>query len=141
MKLADILGLDLGQTKAILTGKPEATNIETSDGELYYIAKLKEPVTVRCSVDPNIDAFETDEVYIRESALTSEEWVAVDEKKPEDGFYMPNWVVDFSKGHEIPVYQAESIKKWARGQRDNNRDERRKSINDGIREKMKSRNK
>lgn len=134
--LADILKMEIGKNFIVLVGKPEVTNFTTSDGEPYYSCQLKDEVTVRCSVDPNIEPFPTKEIFLRESAINKEGWKFVDEKKPEEGFYMPDWIVDFSKGQELPVYQETTIKKWYQTNRSATRDSERKRINDSIREKI-----
>ena len=140
MKLTEVFGI-AKSANIILVGKPEVTNFETSDGEPYYVAKLKSPVMVRCSVDKGIEAFETDEVYIRESALNAEGWTFVDPNKHEEGFYMPDWKVDFSKGQELVLYQETTIAKWTKGERANRGDERRTGINARIAERIKNRGK
>lgn len=136
MNIATLLGLNTNETQVILIGVPEITNILDSDEQPYYAAKLKNPITVRCSVDPEIIPYETEEVYIRKAALDSEDWIMVNEKDPADGYYMKNWVVDFSKGQQIAIYQSESIKKWARGNREGNREITRRKINDALRQKI-----
>lgn len=107
-----------------------------SEEQPYYVVKLKTPISVRCSVDAEILPYETDEVYLRKSALESDSWTPVDPEHPEDGFYMPNWVVDFSKGQQIAIYQETSIKKWAQLNRGDRRIQNRDRINDSIREKI-----
>jgi hypothetical protein len=139
MKLAALLGVAIAQTNVILVGKPEITTFMTSDDEPYYAAQLKTPITVRCSVDPLVEAFETDEVFIRESALNSEDWTFVDEKKPEEGYFMKDWVVDFSKSQMLPIYQSESIKKWGKGNRTTQKASNLEKINAAIRAGMAAR--
>lgn len=139
MNLANLLKIELGQQEVILVGAPEITQIMDSDEQPYYVAKLKVPVTVRCSTDPAIDSFEADEVYIRESDLKKEGWVALDEKKPEDGFHQPGWVVDFSKGQGIAIYQSESIRKWSKGNRNVRRDSQRTELNAKIKAMVEAR--
>jgi hypothetical protein len=140
MNLTALLGKQIATAIEItLIGEPEVTNIMTSDDEPYYLAKLLKPITVRCSVDPNIEAFETDEVYIRESAINEEGWTPRDEKDPSKGYFMPNWVVDFSKGQQLAVYQSETIKKWAKGNRSVRNAENTTKINEGIRAKIAAR--
>lgn len=141
MNLAKILNLNVEETVIVLVGTPEVTNLVTSDDEPYYAIKLKTPLTVRCSIDPDVLPFEADEVYVRKSAITSDGWKFIDEKKPEEGFYMPNWVVDFSKGQQIPVYQETSIKKWSKNNRGDRRERNREEINARIREKIASKGK
>lgn len=109
-----------------------------SDEKPYYLAKLKNPIRVGCSVDPNIERFETDEVYVREEAVNSEGWSFVTEGKPEDGFFREGWVVDFSKGQEIPIYQETTIKKWTKENRGTRGLERTTKINASILAKFKS---
>lgn len=136
MNLATLLGLNLAEVTVILVGKPEETNILDSNDEPYYVAKLKSPVKVRCSVDPLIDALETDEVYVRKADILAEGWKFVTEGKPEEGFFREGWVADFSKSHQVALYQSESIRKWSRTTRSDRRDQDRAKINAGIREKM-----
>lgn len=134
-----MLGITIATVDVILVGNPEVTTFMTSEDEPYYAVKLKAPVTVRCSVDPLVEAFETDEVFVRESALNAEGWEFVDAKNPEEGYFMKNWVVDFSKGQQLAVYQSESIKKWAKGNRGIRTTENREKINTGIRAQMEAR--
>lgn len=141
MNLTSLLNLKIEDTKVILVGIPEETNILDSKDQPYMVAKLKSPVNVRCSVDPEILAHETDEVYFRKSALESDGWVALDEKKPEEGFYMPGWVIDFSKSQMIALYQETSIKTYFKNARGNDRSEQRTKINNGLREKILGKNK
>lgn len=140
-KLTQVLGLQLGNLDIILVGVPQITNIMDSDDKPYYVAKTKSPIMVRCSVDPDIEAQEVEELYLRESAVASEDWVFVDEKKPEEGYFMKDWVADFSKGQKIPIYQETSIKKWAQGNRSTKKLTDRDAINASIREKMEQRKK
>lgn len=139
MSLAKLLNLNLGVKNVILVGVPEITNILDSDGKPYYAAKLKDAVIVRCSVDPEIVPFEAEEVYLREDALNLEGWKLIDPAKPEEGFFMEGWVVDFSKGQQIPLYQAESIRKWAKESRGDRRAQQRDEINNKIRERIAAR--
>lgn len=139
MKLTDAFKIEKG-ADIILVGKPEVTNHETRDGEPYYVAKLKTPVMVHCSVDKGIEPFETDEVYIRESAI-EQDWKFVDEKKPEKGYFMPGWKVDFSKGQELVLYQETTIAKWTKTDRTSRSDERRTGINARIKERIAKRGK
>jgi hypothetical protein len=136
MNLAKLLNLNIDEVKVILIGDPTETNILDSNDEPYFVAKLKSPLMVRCSTDPAIEAQEIDEIYLRKSAVLAEGWTMVDEKKPEEGYFMPNWVADFSKTQMISIYQAESIKKWAVKSRDGRRTADRERINASIRESM-----
>jgi hypothetical protein len=137
MNLTKLLNLKIEDVKVILVGTPEETNILDSNDQPYLVAKLKNPVVVRCSVDVNILPQEVTEVYFRKSALDIDGWVAVDEAKPEDGFYLPKWVVDFSVGQQIPIYQETSIKAWTKTTRGNQRNEKTLRINQSILDKIK----
>lgn len=139
MKLTEVFKIEKG-TNIILVGKPEVTNFETSEGEPYYVAKLKTPVMVHCSADKGIEPFETDEVYLRESAI-EQEWTFVNPEKPDEGYFIPGWKVDFSKGQELVLYQETTIAKWAKENRTNRGDERRTGINARIAERLKNRGK
>lgn len=140
MKMTEVLGIDIKEAvAAILVGKPVVSNTQTSEGEDYYLAKLKSPVIVHCSYDPAIEPFETDEVYVRASALAEEGWESTNPKKPQEGFWRKGWVVDFSKGQKIPIYQSETIKKWTRANRKQRSIQNTSEINAGIIEKMKAR--
>jgi hypothetical protein len=114
MKLTQILGMDANDNRAILVGTPVITNFEDSEGKPYYEATLLKPIKVTCSTEPSLGSFETEVVYIREAALNEEGWKLVEEGKPEAGFYREGWVVDFSTGQELPLYQERTIKKWFR---------------------------
>lgn len=137
MNLAKLLNINIVGADIILVGTPEITNFTDSDDKPYFLAKLLNPVTVRCSVDPLIEPFETDEVYVRQSDISAEGWELVDEKDPSKGFFRKGWVVDFSKGQKFAVYQSETIKKWARGNRGLRRDEERSALNETIRKMIK----
>lgn len=139
MKLTEAFKIEKG-ADIILVGKPEVTNFETRDGEPYYVAKLKTPVMVHCSVDKGIEPFEADEVYIRESAI-EQDWSFVNKDKPEEGYFMPGWKVDFSKGQELVLYQETTIAKWTKTDRANRGDERRSGINARIKERLANRGK
>lgn len=140
MNLAQVLKIEIGSgAKVILVGIPEVTTTLDSNDKPYYVAKLATPIIVRCSMDPNILPFEADEIYVREEAINSDDWVFVDETKPELGFYKPNWIVDFSQSQEIPIYQSESIKKWASGNREARNLERKTNINAGIKARIEAR--
>lgn len=141
MNLAQLLKIDIANaTTVILVGNPEVTTIMSSEkNEPYYLCKLLKPITVRCSSDNKIEPYETDEVYIRESDISKDGWKFVDETKPELGFFMPEWVADFSKSQQIPIYQSETIREWSKGSREQKQIERRNSINAFIREKAAAR--
>jgi len=141
MNLAALLGLKIEAVKVILVGTPEVTNIVDSEDKPYYVAKLKSPIMVRCSTDPQIEAQEIDEIYLRESAITADGWTPIVEGKPEEGYTMPDWVADFSKGQGIAIYQATSIKTWTKTTRGDRRAEERNRINDSIRKRMADRKK
>lgn len=136
MNIAKALNLNLEDNKAILIGTPELTNFVTSEDEPYYAVKLKNTITVRCSIDKEILPQEIDEVFVRKSALESDDWKFVDENKHDEGFYMPNWVVDFSKGQQLALYQETTIAKWTKLSRGDRRSSNRDEINNRIREKM-----
>lgn len=136
MNLAKLLNLNIDEVKVILVGAPVETNILDSEDQPYFVAKLKAPITVRCSSDPLVESFETDEIYLRKSAVLSEGWTEVEAGKPESGYYMPGWVADFSKTQLIPIYQETSIKKWAQSNRSTRRDSERERINESIRKSI-----
>lgn len=136
MNLVEALKLDINEVKVILMGNPEETNFMDSDDKPYYVAKLKAPVMVRCSVDPTVDAQEVDEVYIRKDAISMEGWEFVNGKDATEGYFMPKWTVDFSIGQKLPIYQETSIKKWLKSSRDEKSKSRSASINEGIRAKI-----
>lgn len=137
MNLASILKLNLDERKVVIISVEE-TNIVDSDEQPYYLAKLKEPVKVFCSVEPDIEAVEHDEVYVRKAAILEEGWSFTDEKKPEEGFWREGWVVDFSVGQRIPIYQATTIKKWTKENRGVRRISRNTDINAGLLAKVKA---
>lgn len=137
MNLASILKLNLDERKVIIISAEE-TNIVDSDEQPYFLCKLKNPIKVFCSVEPDIEAFESDEVYVRKSAINSEGWSLVDEKKPEEGSYRDGWVVDFSVGQRIPIYQETTIKRWTKENRGVRRTTRNTNINTGILAKVKA---
>lgn len=134
MKLTDAFKIDTAE-EIILVGTPEITNILTSDEEPYYMCSLSKARKITCSVDPNITPFEDDIVHVRASALAEEGWEFVDPKKPALGFYRKGWKIDYSKNQQIAVYQATTISKWARDNRGERTETRRRSINDAIKAK------
>lgn len=131
MNLAAVLKLDLAK-QAILVGVPEKTVHVDRDDKPYYKVQLVEPVLVGCSMDTGIDTFETKEVYVREADINSEGWVFVDEADHTKGFYRDGWVVDFSQGQALPLYQETTIKKWSKEQRGDRRTSRRDELNKKI---------
>jgi hypothetical protein len=149
MNIAKILGLK-DDLNVILIGSFEPTSIVDSEGQPYYLAKLKNPVLVSCSTDKLILPHETDEVLVRKSAVFSEDWVLVNGKDEKDGFYMevtlPDgkkrpWIVDFSKGQAADLYQPETIKAWSRGIRSNGIEVDREKINTSLRAKIEAKGK
>jgi hypothetical protein len=116
MKLTEILGMKATDNQAIIVGTPVITNHMDSEDKPYYEATLKNPIKVTCSTEPSLGSFDAEVVYIREAALSEEGWKMVEEGKPEEGFYREGWVVDFSVGQELPIYQERTIKKWSREQ-------------------------
>jgi hypothetical protein len=139
MKLTEVLGIKTGVKNVVLTGKPEITNFTTSDNEPYYVVRTKEPIKVFCSVDKDIEPFVTDEVYVRESSIGLDTWEFVNKEKPEEGFYMPGWVVDFSKGQELAILQDTTIASWSKAGRKERIASNRMSINERIKERQKAR--
>lgn len=115
--LAEVLNLSDKQTQIIFVGIPEATNVVDRDNQPYYICKLQDEITVRCSSDPSVIAHPATELYVRAAALQRNDWVYLDEANPDKGFYIPGWVADFSKAQRIDIYQEKSIQQWARGER------------------------
>lgn len=141
MNLAQMLGIDLTKIQVILIGSGELTNTMSATGEPYYLFKLKSPVMVGCSMDADIERFEADEVYLRQSALTDESLTIklVTPDKPEDGFYFDKWVIDFSLGQRIPIYQETTIREWSKGNRGVRRVQRTIDANTSIRAKLEAR--
>jgi hypothetical protein len=136
MILTKMLGLDLKEVKVVLMGIPEETAHLDSDDQPYFKVGLKDPIKVLCSMDAAIEPEEVDEIYIRKSALDLDGWEFVNGKDATEGYFMPKWVVDFSKGQQIPIYQETTIKKWTKENRSVRADSRRDLINDGIRQRM-----
>jgi len=136
MNIAQMLKINLDVVPVIILSVEKSAHTD-SDDQPYYAAKLKEPVLVMCSMDPELDTFNSDTVYVRERDLNSEGWKLVEEGKPESGFFREGWVVDFSQGQGIPIYQSETIKKWSKGQKSSRKDERRAKLNEKIRESFK----
>lgn len=115
--LSSLLGKQVGISNPIAILDFEETQIQDREGELYYSAKLKDPVTVRCSTDNTIPSFQTSEIFVRASALELDSWELVDSNDPKSGLHIKGWVVDFSKGQQIPIYQETTIRQWAKGER------------------------
>lgn len=137
MKLSS-LGVKIAAATAVhFVGQPEPTSfISTSGGkdEPYFLWRLKEPVTVLCSMDGDIQPQEVDELYVRQSLLDHEGW-----EKDKDGLFIPNFVTDFSLNQKICIYQAETIRAFVKNARKDRKPERASLINSGIIEKMKAR--
>jgi len=133
MKLTEILKMDVNDNRPIIVGTPVITNFEDSDGKPYYEATLLKPIRVTCSTDPSLGSFSAEVVYIREAALSEDGWKLVEEGNPEAGFYREGWVVDFSTGQELPLYQAETIKKWSREKSKTNKTDRSSALAEKIR--------
>lgn len=125
----------------VILGEPIETNVLDSDGKPYYSCKLKNPIIARCSIDKEIEPVETDEVFIRSTAVDTVEATLVNPEKPEEGWFIKNWVVDFSKGQEIVLYQETTIAKWARENRGARKTTRNSDINQRIKAKMAERGK
>jgi hypothetical protein len=132
MNLAQVLNLDLKAVPVVILSVEKSSYVD-SDGQPYYECKLRDLVLVGCSMDPALDRFQTDVIYVRERDLNSEGWQLVEEGKPESGFTREGWVVDFSQGQAIPIFQAESIREWSKGERKNRKNARRDSLNQKIR--------
>lgn len=130
MKLSTLFSKSLLNQKAILVGEPEETIYMDSENKPYLRFALKNPITVRCSVDTDIEAFPTDEVFVRASALDLE-WTPVNPENLEEGFYMEGWLVDFSKGQGLPLYQETTIKKWSQENRKGRNSERNEALKGG----------
>lgn len=134
MKLSD-LGILATQPAIAFVGKPEPTGKTTSEGDEYFAWKLKTPIIVRCSVDPAIEAVEVEELYIRQSDLEKDIWTEIVAGKPKEGLTVPGWRADFSKSHEVAIYQETTIAQWAR----ENRGAKRQQLRSGINERIKAR--
>lgn len=130
------MNLNAGAPVVLVGDAIPSSYISAEKNEPYFAFKLKTPVLVRCSVNKDIEAFETDEVFVRESSINQDGWVMVDEKKPEEGFYRPDWVVDFSINQQIPIYQPETINNWRKGNRDERKRKNTDSANSKIREML-----
>lgn len=134
MKLTDIIGEALTTNQVILVGKPEVSNIMDRDNKPYLVFKTKQPVVVRCSTNPNIISYETEEVYVRQSDAELDSWV---EAEDGIGFNIPGWLVDFSTNHGIPIYQAETIQQWVRKQRKEKQSTHTTEINERLKSLLK----
>lgn len=127
-----MLKMNIAGTKIIFTGVPVLSGFVTSKGEPYYELTTKDAVMVRCSTHPALGTFETNKLFVRESDLNSDQWRYEDAKKPELGFWMENWVADFSVNQKIPLYQATSIRQYIKGERGVRREEREAAAKEGI---------
>jgi hypothetical protein len=134
--LAEVLNMVETAKQIIFVGVPEATNIIDRDNQPYYVCKLAEEITVRCSSDPMVIAHPATELYVRASALQRNDWVYLDETKPDAGFFIPGWVADFSKAQRIDIYQEKSIQQWARGERSAKIDQQIAEINAQLKAKI-----
>lgn len=120
----------------------EETSLINRDGEMYYRAKLIDPVMVRCSTMPEEQAIEMDEVHFLENLLDSD-WQMIDEKDKSKGVFLTNekgkhFVADFSTTHGVALYQEGYISQWIREQRKTKSDERKdghKNIIQKLRER------
>lgn len=125
-------------TNVVIVGQPVETTFMDSNGQPYYACQLKNPVLVRCSVDKEVTPYETSEVFMRSVDLDDEKFAPklVDETKPEEGWFVPTWVVDFSKGQEMALYQSETIAAWAKANRGARKIQRTSDINAKIAAKL-----
>lgn len=141
MDLFQALGMEDQASSIILVGKPTVTGkICSTDNLPYYLAKLKNPVTVYCSMDDSVEPWETDEIYVRKSALvgpTAAEWKFVNPDKKEEGFFVEGWVGDVSVNQEIPIYQETTIREYVKGNRDVKKEKKSTSLSSKIKAKMK----
>lgn len=132
--LNQLLGVKIGHEDAILKGAPVLSAIPDSEGNLYYIGTLLKPMEARCSVDPDLEAVEVDEVYIREGDVNSDKWAFVDEQDPSKGVYLPGYILDFSISHGVVLLQSESIRSWLKGNRSVKQEKKKDSTRQLIRE-------
>lgn len=134
------LGIKLAAATAVrFVGKPEPTSfVSTSGGkdEPYFLWRLKESVTVLCSMDGEVLPQEVDELYVRQSLLETEGW-----EKDKDGVFIPGFVTDFSLNQKICLYQAETIRAYVKENRAVRKGERSSVLNTGIVAKMEERRK
>ncbi len=139
--LNQLLGVKIGHEEVILAGAPELTAILDSEDKPYYVARTLKPVMARCSMDATLEGLEVDEVYLREADAVGDKWAFVDEKDPSKGVYLPGYIVDFSKSHNMVLLQSESIRKWVKGNRGLKKEERDSNTRNLIRELMSKRGK
>lgn len=139
MKLSEF-GAVAPQAKIVFVGKLEKDlAIVSAEGIPYYKGMLKDPIMVGCSIDKEIEQHEADFLYIREEDALGDKWVFVNGKDATDGFYIPDFVADFSKGHEADLYQSTTIRQWTRDTRTLRGKERTATINDGLHKRMQER--
>lgn len=87
---------------------PIETDIFSASNEQYFVWKLKTPIEVSSSMKPFSSPVKVDELYLRQSALDRDDW----EGNEVDGFYIPNWIADFSENMAVALYQEKSIRDW-----------------------------
>lgn len=134
MKLAEVFNLRTESVRIISTAPSGKTD---SDGKPYYLAILKNPITVACSYNKEIEPFLTNEVLVREAAAQEDGWMG----NAEEGYFRINeetkteWVADYSTSQDAVLYQPETIAAWKKNSRMEEGKNRIKSLNQRIKDK------
>jgi hypothetical protein len=138
MKLSQI-GAAPKMQQIVFIGELSDSGIVDREGEPYYVGKLAEVLTIRCSTDPEVGAIEVEELYIRKQIAEGDDWTLIDEKDPAKGFTIPNYKADWSTGQEVGLFQETTIAAWIKGSRKDKREENRSSMLQRIEERRRGR--
>jgi len=127
MKLSDI-GAAPKQQQVVFIGKLEDSGIVDREGEPYFVGRLAETLSIRCSTDAEIGAIEIDELFIRKEIAEGDKWTLVDENDPTKGFTIVGYKADWSTGQEVGLFQETTIAAWIKGNRTDQRAEKRSTM-------------
>lgn len=137
MKLSEI-GAAPSKQQVVFIGKLVDSNKLDRDGNPYYLGKCLNPVVIRCSTD-DYGEIEVDEFLVREEDALGEAWELIDEKDPTKGFTIPDFKTDWMQGHEMAIFQKETIAQWRRGDRVSRKAEHKSSSLQRLAERRKNR--
>lgn len=139
MKLHEI-GAAPKQAAIVFIGQLTDSGKTDRDGEPYFVGKLLEPITIRCSTEPEAGDIEVEELFIRKELVDGDLWQLVDEKDPEKGFTIPAYKADFSSTHEFGLFQETTIAAWVKSNRADKRADRKSSFLQSIKDRRDARN-
>jgi len=115
MKLSE-LGITIAKVAIRFKGQPSPTGVKNRDEQEYYEWELSEPISIRCSTMPEMEAVEVDKLWLSETTIEDGDW-----SKDDKGLFIEGYVADFSKNHLVGLYLDKPISKWARDKRKDDR--------------------